>query len=177
MNIVNTSNIVIRPNNRTNNTGILEFGHTSMPCVLGRGGIKHKKTEGDSVTPVGSFEILYGFYRADRTKHISSNIKLFPIRPDFGWCDDPASPLYNRAITLPTRWNHEKLWREDNLYDICLVLNHNMHPRTRNGGSAIFFHLTSPDNKPTQGCVAITLPRMLKILAKCDRQSRLTVCP
>jgi len=148
-----------------------------MPCVLGSGGIRAHKQEGDGVTPVGCFEILFGFYRADRIRPVSSQIVLIPIRKNFGWCDDPLSTLYNRFIELPTRWNHERMWRSDSLYDICLVLNQNMHPRKRNGGSAIFFHLSSKDNAPTQGCVAITQSRMMKILGRCSAQTKLIIYP
>ncbi|MCF6322420.1 MAG: L,D-transpeptidase family protein [Rhizobiaceae bacterium] len=148
-----------------------------MPCVLGSGGVRARKKEGDGATPVGSFEILYGFYRADRIKSISSAINLMPIKENFGWCDDPLSPLYNRFVELPSSWNHEKMWRKDNLYDICLVLNHNIHPQIRNGGSAIFFHLCSHDNTPTQGCIAITQSRMTKILGRCSARTRLIIYP
>ena len=30
---------------------------------------------------------------------------------------------YNKLIKLPTQYNHEKLYRKDNIYDLILVLN------------------------------------------------------
>ncbi len=155
----------------------MKFGHNTMPCIFGSGGIRARKQEGDGATPVGCFEILYGFYRVDRIKPPVSQIVLIPIQKNFGWCDDPSSPLYNRFIELPTRWNHEQMWRTDNLYDICLVLNHNISPRKRNGGSAIFFHLSSKDSAPTRGCIAITKSRMIKILGQCSTRTKLIIHP
>ena len=172
---IDHSTINIRANGNSNSNAVLTFAHKSMPCIIGHGGIKARKMEGDGATPAGKYNIVYGFYRADRLARLSSNIKMIPIRQDFGWCDDPQGPLYNRFITLPTKWRHEKLWREDHLYDICLVLDHNMLPRRRHGGSAIFFHLKHTDDTPTQGCIAISPGQMRKILGQCSGQSKIVV--
>ena len=45
--------------------------------------------------------------------------------------------------------------REDRLYDVCLVLDWNVHPRARHRGSAIFLHIAGPGFAPTQGCIAV----------------------
>lgn len=170
MNQITNSTLHVRTSNNAKSQGILSFAHANIPCMLGSGGIRARKHEGDGVTPTGRYRLLYGFYRADRIGTIQTNLDMTPIKPDFGWCDDPKSPLYNRFITLPSRWRHEKLWREDNLYDICLVLNHNTHPRKQNSGSAIFFHLLHPKKTPTQGCVSISLNHMKNILRQCSHQ-------
>jgi L,D-peptidoglycan transpeptidase YkuD (ErfK/YbiS/YcfS/YnhG family) len=173
--LIDRSTVHIRSTNNGASTGIIEFSHNFMPCIFGRSGIRPRKIEGDGVTPAGCYDILYGFYRPDRVRHISSKIRLLPIKPDYGWCDDPDSPQYNRFVQLPVRCSHEKLWRHDHLYDICLVLDHNMHPRKRNGGSAIFFHLLHPDNQPTQGCIAISENNMRKFLGQCMAQTRMVI--
>jgi L,D-peptidoglycan transpeptidase YkuD (ErfK/YbiS/YcfS/YnhG family) len=54
--------------------------------------------------------------------------------------------------------------RADGLYDICLVLDWNITARRRHAGSAIFFHLTRPGYKPTEGCIAVSRRDMLRIL-------------
>ncbi len=166
----------VRANGSSKKAGLLKFAHKTIPCILGRGGIRSSKFEGDGATPAGCFEILYGFYRADRIRPVSTRIKMHPIKQNHGWCDDPCSPSYNRFVTLPTRWRHEKLWRDDHLYDICLVLNHNIHPRRQNRGSAIFFHLKPNDNKRTEGCIAISENQMRKILGRCDGQGKVVIC-
>lgn len=59
-----------------------------------------------------------------------------------GWCDDPKSNKYNQLIKIPTKYHHEKLHRDDKLYDIILILDYNMNPIIKGKGSAIFLHLS-----------------------------------
>ena len=165
----------IRANSHAEKTGIISFAGQSIPCVLGKGGIVAHKIEGDGATPRGTFNILYGFYRSDRIRSLSTNIIMIATKKDYGWCDDTDSPLYNRFVRLPTKWRHETLWREDNLYDICLVLDHNLHPRKQNCGSAIFFHLKHSDNNPTEGCIAVSLAHMKKLLMRCKTNSTINI--
>ena len=42
-----------------------------------------------------------------------------------GWCDDPKSANYNQLINLPNNYNSEKLYRNDNIYDLIVVLDYN----------------------------------------------------
>ena len=72
-----------------------------------------------------------------------------------GWCDDPKSIHYNKLVKLPFVYNHEKLFKKENIYDIILVLNYNMNPVKKNKGSAIFIHVAKNNFKKTEGCVAI----------------------
>ena len=82
-----------------------------------------------------------------------------------GWCDDPADPFYNRPILTPYRASHEKLWREDHVYDLIVPLGYNDHPVIPGKGSAIFLHVARQDYAPTEGCVACALPDLLALLA------------
>ena len=175
MNNIRNLNLDIRANCNAKKTGLISFARQSIPCILGKGGIVAHKIEGDRATPRGKFRILYGFYRSDRIRHLSTEIKMVPIKKHYGWCDDTRSPLYNHFVKLPTKWQHETLWRNDNLYDVCLVLDHNLYPRKRNGGSAIFFHLKHTDNKPTEGCIAVSLEHMKKLLMLCNAQSNINI--
>ncbi len=100
---------------------------------------------------------------------------MYPIKPEHGWCDDPSNRYYNRLVRLPFPCSYEKLWRDDHLYDICLVLDYNIYPRKRNAGSAIFFHLKHQDNRPTLGCIAISLGQMRKFIAQCSAQSEVII--
>ena len=81
-----------------------------------------------------------------------------------GWCDDPRSNKYNQLIKLPFKYNHEKLFRKENIYDVILVLNYNMRPVKKNKGSAIFIHIAKKDYKKTEGCVAIKKIHLLNII-------------
>ncbi len=147
--------------------GLLDTGGRVLPCNLGRSGIATRKREGDGATPAARLRVVAGWYRRDRSGPIPA-AWLRVIRPDSGWCDDPASPAYNRPVSLPFRASHERLHRQDALYDICLVLDWNLFPRSRGRGSAIFLHASRPDGGPTEGCIALEprlLRRMLPLLA------------
>ena len=80
-----------------------------------------------------------------------------------GWCDDPKSNFYNQQIKLPSICGHEKLYRNDSVYDIIIVLNYNMNPIIKGKGSAIFIHITK-NYKPTQGCIALKKINLIKLL-------------
>lgn len=72
-----------------------------------------------------------------------------------GWSDDPADRLYNRPVRLPVRVSHERMWREDALYDLVLDISYNRGPIVRGRGSAIFLHSARLGFRPTEGCVAV----------------------
>ena len=82
-------------------------------CSLGKTGITTGKREGDGATPAGNFEILFGYFRADRMPTPNCEVALSPIDASDGWCDDPVHPAYNRPIRLPFNASHEKMMRED----------------------------------------------------------------
>ena len=133
----------------------LSYGDYKVKCAIGKRGINIKKQEGDLITPKGTFNILEIFYRKDKINNITTKIKKTPISKNMGWCDDPNSTKYNKLIKYPFVYSSEKLYRSDNVYDIILVLNYNMHPIIRNKGSAIFLHIARKDFRSTEGCVAI----------------------
>ena len=143
--------------------GRLVAGPLSLPCALGAGGPTHRKREGDGGTPVATMRVLGILYRPDHGRRPLSGVPVRPIGRDDGWCDDPASPRYNRPVRLPYRPSHERMWRDDHLYDIVFDLDWNRGPIRRGRGSAIFLHAARPGFLPTEGCVAIPghlLPRL-----------------
>jgi L,D-peptidoglycan transpeptidase YkuD (ErfK/YbiS/YcfS/YnhG family) len=156
----------VRALTRDRTKGILRFGQITVPCALGRSGIVARKKEGDGATPTGRFELLHVYYRADRSLPPSTSLPLEPLTLMSGWCDDPAHRLYNRPVSLPFPASHEKMWRDDRLYDVVVVMDCNMHPAVKGKGSAIFFHIAREDYRPTEGCVAIAPEHMRLILSK-----------
>ena len=54
---------------------------------------------------------------------------------------------------------------------IVLVLDVNLMPRVKGGGSAIFFHLARPDFGPTAGCLAIGRRDMLRLLPRLSTET------
>src|ERR687897_745864 len=103
------------------------------------------------------------------------DISVPTISPTRGWCEVPNDRNYNRPVAIPYGASHERMLRDDRLYDACIVLDWNISPRRRGRGSAIFFHLARPGFTPTEGCVAVTLATMRRLLPKLSRQSVLRV--
>lgn len=144
----------------------LTFGQRRFPCTIGRGGAvpEAAKREGDGATPTGNYRLVGALLRPDR---ISAPITALPwrwLRPDDGWSDDPADPQYNRSVLHPHGFSAERLWRDDGVYDVIVVLNHNSNPVVPGFGSAVFWHLIRNDARPTEGCIAIERAAMLGML-------------
>ena len=137
-----------------------------MRCALGKGGVRVDKEEGDGATPAGLLPLRRIFYRADRVKPPMCALPVEPIAPTDGWCDDPVHRDYNRFVHLPHDAHHEELWRRDEVYDVIAVLGWNDAPVERRRGSAIFLHIARPDYAPTEGCVALALPDLSRLLAE-----------
>lgn len=144
--------------------GQLEFGALKFPCAFGQGGLTQSKLEGDGGTPIGTWPLRKLYYRADRMSVPETGLECIAIDLNDGWCDDPAVAEYNKHVVLPFKPSHEKLWRDDHLYDLMIPMGYNDQPIVPGMGSAIFFHLAKPDYQPTEGCLAISLDHMLELL-------------
>ena len=140
-------------------------GATSFPCAIGAASVKQRKKEGDLASPAGQFRLLGGFFRPTGRRPVAP-WPLRPIRKTDGWCDDPRSPAYNRLLRLPNYYSYEKLWRNDGLYDLVLVLDYNLWPQRKRGGSAIFLHCARTDFAPTAGCIALRQEDLRKLLPR-----------
>lgn len=140
-----------------------------FPCAIGRGGIipASDKREGDGASPAGSWQIEYGWYRADRIARPSTGISLRASGHRDGWCDDPQSADYNDVVRLPIKESFELMRRGDMLYDLVLVLDHN-RPAVPNAGSAIFVHCWRGPRRPTAGCIAFARQDLIDIVGRWD---------
>ena len=156
-------------------SGYLEFKKLKLRCSLGKAGIKKKIKEGDNITPRGVFKIIKLYYRADKIEKIQTQIRKIKIKKKIGWCDDPRSIFYNKQIKLPNNFSHEKLYRNDNLYDLILVLNYNMNPIIKNKGSAIFIHVAKNNYQPTRGCIGLKRIDLLTILKKIKKHEKVKI--
>ena len=143
----------------------LFFKDYKIKCAVGKRGIGEKKQEGDLITPKGNYKIKCIFFRPDKVKNLSTKLKKRTINKKMGWCDDPKSKDYNKLVRLPFKFNFEKLYRSDSIYDIFFVLDFNTNPIKKNKGSAIFIHIAKKSFSSTKGCVAIKKSD-IKILAK-----------
>jgi len=158
-----------------NKSGYLKFKNLKFKCSLGKSGIGEKKIEGDNITPEGTYQIIRVYYRKDRVKKIKAKIKLFEIKKNFGWCDQPNSKFYNRLIDIPNKLSHEKLYRKDNVYDVIIVLNYNMNPTIQYKGSAIFIHVAKRKFPPTKGCVAISKKNLLSLIEAISKKTKIKI--
>jgi L,D-peptidoglycan transpeptidase YkuD (ErfK/YbiS/YcfS/YnhG family) len=169
------ASLPVRPSPADRRKGLIRLGSALIPCALGRGGITHRKREGDGATPAGAHELVMVYYRPDRVHRPVTRLPVAALRPDAGWCDDPADRDYNRPVTLPFAASHEELWRDDRLYDIVVVLDWNLYRPVAGRGSAIFLHLAAPGFAPTAGCIAVTEPAMRRLLATASETTFLDV--
>jgi L,D-peptidoglycan transpeptidase YkuD (ErfK/YbiS/YcfS/YnhG family) len=148
---------------------VLHAAGVAIPCTLGRAGVcaAAAKQEGDGATPAGTWRLRGILLRRDRINAAELPAIMLPwrwLRANDGWSDDPADPAYNRPVNHPHRHSAERLWRDDGVYDVIVVLGHNDAPPVAGQGSAIFWHLTNPDQTPTEGCIAIDRAAMLALL-------------
>jgi L,D-peptidoglycan transpeptidase YkuD (ErfK/YbiS/YcfS/YnhG family) len=145
---------------------VLRFRGQGWRCALGKGGIRPDKREGDGATPAALLPLRRLLYRADRMPPpVAPGFRVEPLSPADGWCDDPTHLDYNRPVALPHPARHEALWRQDGIYDLIGVLGWNDDPVQRGRGSAIFLHVARPGLAPTEGCIALPLADLCKLLA------------
>ena len=156
-------------------SGYLQYKNLKFRCALGKAGIKKKEKEGDNVTPKGIFKITSMYYRPDKIKNIITAVKKIKIKKNIGWCDDPNSHFYNQQISLPNKFGHEKLYRNDSLYDLILVLNYNVNPIIKNKGSAIFIHIAKKNYKNTKGCIALKKKHLIELISKIKKNTKIKI--
>jgi L,D-peptidoglycan transpeptidase YkuD (ErfK/YbiS/YcfS/YnhG family) len=151
----------------------LRFAGRRWPCVIGRGGVRADKREGDGATPVGVHRIVGLLYRPDRlAKPVDWAV---PIGPSDLWSDDSGDDLYNTMVRAPYPGSHERLRRPDPLYDIVILTDWNW-PRAEAGrGSAIFLHRWRRQGFPTAGCVAFRPDHLRRIARLIRHETRLIV--
>ena len=167
--------LIVRKQPGSQTKGLIQAGRKIIPCALGRSGIGRKLREGDGVTPLGTFAILSIYHRADRWPLAHGQQPLSRIRQSDGWCDAVGDRNYNRRVKLPYAASHERLTRDDPLYDVFWVLDFNIRQRLTRGGSAIFFHIAHHDFRPTEGCIAVSRRDMAWLLRYIRRDTKVTV--
>ncbi|MFN3607954.1 MAG: L,D-transpeptidase [Hyphomonas sp.] len=157
--------------------GRLEGGGVSARCALGKGGVKPaaEKREGDGASPIGIWPVRRVWYRPDKGPAPETGIPAIALRPEDGWCDAPDHPLYNRPVALPFPSSHERMWREDDVYNLVVELGYNDDPPVAGRGSAIFMHLARPDYAPTEGCVALTETNLRGVLKRLNGNSTVEI--
>jgi L,D-peptidoglycan transpeptidase YkuD (ErfK/YbiS/YcfS/YnhG family) len=169
------STLLVVPSVRDRTRGFLVAGFSTFACAIGRGGIIVMKREGDGGTPRAELPLRRVFVRPDKGPLPSSQLRRRLMTPADAWCDDMADRRYNRLITRPPGEAEERLWRQDNLYDIIVELGWNDAPVRRGSGSAIFWHLSRTGMTPTAGCVATPRDVFHKVLPRLSARTRMII--
>ena len=161
-------NIILKKN-------FLLYKEYKFRCCIGKLGLSISKKEGDLKTPKGKFDLGLVYYRNDKIKSLRCRLKKKIIKKNMGWCDDSSSKKYNKEVKFPFKYNAEKLYRNDNIYDIFINIKYNCSPVVRNKGSAIFLHLSNKKYKPTKGCVGVIKKDLLKILSLINKNTKILI--
>ena len=176
-----TPAIVVRRRPGRPTQGVLSYLGRTMPVALGRGGTSVAKREGDGATPIGTFRLVSAFAPQDGRKAGTVRWSPLPFRTvdgSDGWCDAAEDRNYNAPVPLPYPASCERLARDDHLYDMVMVPDHNragLRPGARGQGSAVFMHLARPGYMPTEGCIALARRDMEWLWARVRPGTRLIV--
>ena len=153
---------------RAHADGRFELDGRVVRCALGKAGViaAAEKREGDNKSPLGVWTMREVWYRPDvYSEGPNTALPVRATRPEDGWCDAPGDPNYNRPVALPYPASAERMWRDDAVYDLVVVLGHNDTPPVPGMGSAIFMHLAREGYLGTEGCVALARADIEAVLA------------
>jgi len=157
------------------NKHTLEVDDFKFKCSIGKNGKSKKKVEGDKKTPIGHYTIENLYYRSDRIKKPSTNLKCIKMKKDMGWCDDPSdNKNYNKLIYINKKIKCEKLYRKDHSYDLLIPIKYNFLKPIKFKGSCIFIHLTN-NYKPTAGCIALKKSDFLIMLKLINKKTKIKI--
>ena len=138
---------------------IVNIGRSGLAWGIGEKGFIPRvndpvKKEGDGKAPAGIFKIsqAFGYASTIETKmpYIQADKELICV-------DDSDSKDYNKILDKERSddpKSFEWMKRDDDLYKIGLVIEHNTIAK-KGAGSCIFFHIQKSDDAPTAGCSAM----------------------
>jgi L,D-peptidoglycan transpeptidase YkuD (ErfK/YbiS/YcfS/YnhG family) len=167
--------LTVQADSTDSTLGWATLGQRRWRCVLGAGGVREDKVEGDAATPAGEYPLRRIYFRNDRLVLPEVRLPARAIAEHDGWCDDPRSAAYNRLVRVPNEWSHEKMWREDGLYDLLVVVGYNDDPPECEWGSAIFLHIAREDMSATRGCIAFARDDLLELVTLIGPETRVNV--
>ena len=133
------------------------------------------KREGDGKSPAGVFRLGSAFGFASGEEMDSLKLPYTRITNGLECIDDASSDYYNHMLRREEAdtvdWNSsEKLIDYAEAYELGVVVQHNMDPPRKGGGSCIFLHVWSDPDGHTAGCTAMEKADMESILYWLDAQ-------
>lgn len=135
------------------------------------------KREGDGRSPAGVFEIGAAYGYAAALDDLS--VPYVQASTDLRCVDDPQSKHYNRIVsTAETEidWKSaEQMRRDDELYALALVVEHNTKTTRRAAGSCIFLHVWEGPDKGMSGCTAMSRDALEELATWLERGAAVLV--
>jgi D-alanyl-D-alanine dipeptidase len=125
------------------------------------------KREGDGRSPAGVFGIgtAYGYDAVQE----GLSLPYVQATPELRCVDDPHSSHYNRIVsTADTEvdWQSaERMRRDDGLYVLAIVVEHNTDAPKPRAGSCIFIHLWEGPDEGMSGCTAMPMDALKELAA------------
>ena len=137
---------------------------------VGYNGLSANRREGDGTTPIGTFGISATMYGTAPNPGVRFRYRRV-VCGDW-WDEDPASPTYNTFQHVrcgqrpPFRVKSLGMWQQPGAYPYLAVVEFNMRPVVPGRGSGIFLHAQT--GGPTQGCISLRRPALLRVLRWLD---------
>ena len=125
------------------------------------------KYEGDGRSPAGVFELgtVYGY----AAEHAELELPYVQATDSLRCVDDSRSRNYNRIVSTENTevdWSSaEHMRRDDELYVLANVVEHNSEPTRGGSGSCIFLHLWEGPDKGMSGCTAMGMDELQALAA------------
>ena len=129
--------------------------------------LTHSKIEGDLKAPAGIFSISCAFGFLSKSEMNNLKMDYVELNEFIEAVDDPLSNFYNQIVDnreVVIDWTSSEKMREEPLYEMGLVINHNFPNPKAGKGSAIFFHQWRNKNIGTAGCTAMSFNNLKKII-------------
>jgi D-alanyl-D-alanine dipeptidase len=159
-----------------------------FPIVLGTSGLawgrgmheeapstEYRKREGDGKSPAGIFALsaVFGYAPASEAAMASRSMPYVQATSTTECVDDPASTHYNSVLErtgVPVDWSSaEHMRRDDDLYRLGVVVDHNTGPARPGAGSCIFIHIWQGPSSTTAGCTAGDPANIAELVVWLDR--------
>src|ERR1700755_70100 len=99
-----TNDLTVQADSADSALGWANLGSRRWRCVVGAGGVREDKVEGDGATPVGEFPLRRVYFRNDRLILPKIALPARPISKHDGWCDDPRADGSKRLGCAPNEW-------------------------------------------------------------------------
>jgi D-alanyl-D-alanine dipeptidase len=176
---------------REHETSAWLYTGKQYPVVLGENGLgwglgllpspeyeNPVKAEGDGKSPAGLFSLGTVFGFPTREEMVLLKMDYLSLDEHCEAVDDPESIYYNQIVSTQfldaaaIDWGSSEKMREEPLYALGMVVNHNFPFPMPRRGSAIFFHIWQSENQGTAGCTAMSRESLMELLFWLDKTKK-----